>query len=62
MAQLKMLYGEWLDQDLVGWIQVSLLPHSLAWLLGSSTNHSLLFIFNIDAIILRPDQYNTVSK
>ena len=23
MAQLQMLYSEWLDQDLVGWIQVS---------------------------------------
>ena len=35
MAQFTMLYSEWLDQDLVGWIQVSLL-------LGA--NHSLLFI------------------
>ena len=29
MTQLQMLYSEWLDQDLVGWIQVSLLPHYL---------------------------------
>ena len=39
-----MLYGEWLDQDLVGWIQVSLRPQSLAWLLGSGANHSPLSI------------------
>ena len=26
MAQLQMLYSEWLDQDLVGWIQINLLP------------------------------------
>ena len=57
MEQLQMLYSEWLDhllfivqysecldQDLVGWIQASLLPQSLAWLLGYGTNHSLLFI------------------
>ena len=44
MAQLQMLYSEWLDQDLVGWIQVSLLPQSLAWLLGFGANHTLLFI------------------
>ena len=44
MTQLQMLYGDWLDQDLVGWIQVSLHPQSLAWLLGSGANHSLLFI------------------
>ena len=25
MAQLQMLYSEWLDQDLVGWIQVNLI-------------------------------------
>ena len=44
MAQLQMLYSEWLDQDLVGWIQVSLLSQSLALLLGFGANHSLLFI------------------
>ena len=39
-----MLYNsEWLDQELVGWIQISLLPQSLAWLLGFGANHSLLF-------------------
>ena len=32
--QLQMLYSEWLDQDLVGCIQINLLPQSLAWLLG----------------------------
>ena len=44
MAQLQMLYSDWLDKDLVGWIKVLLLPLLLAWLLGSGTNHSLLFI------------------
>ena len=29
MAQLQMLYSEWLDQDLVGWIQVNRLPQHL---------------------------------
>ena len=43
MAQLQMLYSEWLDQNLVGWIQVNLLPQSLAWLVGFGTNHCLLF-------------------
>ena len=38
-----MLYSEWLDQDLVGWIQVNLLPQSLAWLLGYDAHHSLFF-------------------
>ena len=39
-----MLYNsEWLDQELVGWIQISLLPQSLAWLLDFGANHSLLF-------------------
>ena len=33
---------EWLDQDLFGWIQINLLPQSLAWLLGFGANHSLL--------------------
>ena len=36
--------SEWLDQDLDGWIQVSLLPQSSAWLIGFGSNHSLLFI------------------
>ena len=43
MAQLQMLYSEWLDQNVVGWIQVNLLPQSLAWLLGFGAKHSLLF-------------------
>ena len=34
---------ECLDQDLVGWIQINLLPQPLAWLLGFGANHSLLF-------------------
>ena len=58
MTQLQVLYSEWLDQDLVGWIQVSVRPQSLAWLLGSGVDHSLLLLFNIGAISLRPDQYN----
>ena len=43
MAKLLMLCSKWLDQDLVGWIQINLLPQSLAWLLGFGTNHSLFF-------------------
>ena len=43
MAQLQMLNSEWLDQELVGWIPVNLLPQSLAWLLGFGASHSLLF-------------------
>ena len=58
MAQLQILYSSWLDQDIVGWIQVSLCPQSLAWLIGFDGNHSLLFIVNIAAIMLRPDIYN----
>ena len=38
-----MLYSEWLDQNIVGWFQINLLPQSLAWLLGFGANHSLLF-------------------
>ena len=57
-----MLYSEWLDQDRVGWIQVSLLTQSLAWLLGFGANHSLCLFFNIGAIILRPDKYNILTK
>ena len=34
----------WLDQFLVGWIEVLLLPQPLVWLLGFSNNHSLLSI------------------
>ena len=37
------VHSEWLDQDLVDWIQINLLPQSLAWLLGFGTNYSLLF-------------------
>ena len=60
MAQLQMLYSEWLDQDLVGWIQVSLLPQSLAWLRGFGANHSLLFIVQYwrHHIETRPIQYH----
>ena len=42
MAQLQILYTEWLDEDLVGWIQINLLPQSLAWLFGFDANHSFL--------------------
>ena len=38
-----MLYSEWLDQDLVGWIQINLLSQSISWLLGFGANHSILF-------------------
>ena len=37
-----MLYSEWLDQDLVGRIQI-ILPQSLAWLLGFGGNLGQLF-------------------
>ena len=43
MAQLQMLFSEWLDQDLVNWIQVNLLSQYLAWFLVLGANHSLLF-------------------
>ena len=36
-------YSCWLDQLLLGWIEVSLLPQSLVWFLGFGCNHSLLF-------------------
>ena len=29
MAKLQMLYSEWLDQYLVGWVQINLLPQYL---------------------------------
>ena len=54
-----MLYSCWLNQLLVGWTEVLLIPQSLVWL-GFGTKHSSLF--NIDAIILRPDIYNMVNK
>ena len=43
MAQLQMLYSDWLDQHLVGWIRELLLPQNSVWLLGFGGNHSLLF-------------------
>ena len=58
MTKFLMLYSSWQDQDLVGWIEVLLLPQSLVWLLGFGGNHSLLSLFNIADIILRPDKYN----
>ena len=42
MTQLQMLYSCWLDQLLVGYLKLSLLPQSLVWVLGFGTNHSVL--------------------
>ena len=60
MAQLQMLYIEWLDQDLVGWIQINLLPQFLVWILGFVANHSLLFFVQFwnDHIETRQIQYH----
>ena len=61
MAQLQMLYCEWLHQDLVDWIQINLLPQSLAWLLGClvlAPTIAYCSFLNIGTIILRPDKYN----
>ena len=59
MAQLQMLYSEWLDQDLVVRIQVKSPPtiFSLASL-GFGGNLSQLVCVNISSIILRPAKYN----
>ena len=38
----KRHYISWI-KDLVGWIQINLLPQSFVWLLGFGANHSLLF-------------------
>ena len=62
MTQFQMLYSYWLDQLLVGWIRILLLPQSLVWLLGFGANHSLLFIVHIGAIILKPDIYNKSTQ
>ena len=57
-----MLYSEWLDQDVVGRIQLKSPPiiFSLASLVleGTLANCSL---FNIPSIILRPDKYNKMA-
>ena len=60
MAHLQMLHSEWLDQDLVGRIQIKSPPtiFNLASL-GFGGNLSQLFFVNILSIILRPDKYNT---
>ena len=42
------------DQDLVGWIQINILPQSLTWLLGFGANHSQWY--HIGTLILRPDK------
>ena len=60
MAQLQMLYSEWLDKDLVSWILVRHLPQPLAELLGFGPTIAYCLWFNIGAIILRPDKYNNV--
>ena len=58
-----MLYSEWLDQDLVGRIQIKSHPiiFSLASLVleGTLANCS---VFNIPSIKLRPDKYNKIFK
>ena len=51
MAQLQMLYSEWLDQDIVVRIQMK----SPLVLEGTLANCS---VFNVPSIILRPDKYN----
>ena len=58
-----MFYSEWLDQDLVGRIQIKSLPKNFSLAFwgfeGTLANCSL---FNILSIILRPDKFNIRIK
>ena len=58
-----MLYSEWLDQVLVGRIQIKSPPtvFSLASLVLAATI-AYCSLFNIATIILRPDKYNIIMK
>ena len=50
-----------MDQDLVCWIQVSLSPQSLAWLLGFGSNLAYCSLFqHCRYHVARPDIYNNV--
>ena len=56
MAQLQMLYSDWLNQLLVSWIRELHLPPFFR--LASWFWRQPCSLFNIAAIILRPDKYN----
>ena len=63
MAQLQMLYSEWLDQELVGRIQIKSPPTIFSlWLFGFGGNLTQLFFVQYSLHHIEANKYNRIIE